>query len=63
MLVPPTSGRGHPAGSSTLLLEHPLLDGELLAGGEPAEVPHVGHQLVVLHPVVDVRDEHLHIKV
>ena len=37
-----------------------LLDSELLSRGEPAEVPHVSHQLVVLHAMVDVRDEHLH---
>ena len=38
----------------------PLLDSELLSRGKPAEVPHVSHQLVVLHAMVDVRDEHLH---
>ena len=37
-----------------------LLDSELLSRGKPAEVPHISHQLVVLHAVVDVRNEHLH---
>ena len=36
-----------------------LLDGEFLPRGKAAQVPHVGHQLVVLHPMVDVGDEHL----
>ena len=35
------------------------LDGEVLPRQEAAQVPHVRHQLGVLHPVVDVRDEHL----
>ena len=38
----------------------PLLDSELLSWGKPTEVPHISHQLVVLHAVVDVRNEHLH---
>ena len=36
-----------------------LLDGEFLPRGKAAQVSHVGHQLVVLHPMVDVGDEHL----